>query len=87
MLNKKFFCILNYFKTNKAGHKNTPRKHSPQVNKKAVFTLVLHFKFSTHVSKVAKATIPTTHFTHILSLKILSAKVTKYLASNENCNN
>ena len=34
MLNKKFVYILNYFKINKAAHKNNPWTHSLQQNKK-----------------------------------------------------
>ena len=37
MWKKKFVYVLNYLKTLKAVHKNNPRTHSPQQNKKVVF--------------------------------------------------
>ena len=33
-LSKMFVCILSYFKIDKVAHKNNPRTHSPQQNKK-----------------------------------------------------
>ena len=49
MLNKKFVCVLNYFKINKVNKvapKNNPRTHSLQQNKKAVLTTAACFKVS-----------------------------------------
>ena len=40
---------LNYLKVFKAVHKNNPRTHSPQQNKKAVLTAAAYFKISTPV--------------------------------------
>ena len=49
MWKKKFVYVLNYLKTFKAVHKNNPRTHSPQQNKKAVLTIAAYFKVSTPV--------------------------------------
>ena len=46
---KEFGSILNYLKTFKAEHKNHPRTHSPQQNKKAVLTAAAYFKVSSPV--------------------------------------
>ena len=37
----------NYFKINKAAHKNNPRTHSSQQNKRAVLKAAGYFKVST----------------------------------------
>ena len=42
MWKKKFVYILNYLKTFKVVHKNNPRTHSPQQNKKAVLTTAVN---------------------------------------------
>ena len=47
MLNKNFVHILNYFKINKATHKNNSRRYSPQQNEKAVLTTAVCFKIFT----------------------------------------
>ena len=44
MRKKKFDYVLNYLKTFKALHKNNPRTHSPQQNKKAVLTVAAYLK-------------------------------------------
>ena len=49
MWKKKFVYVLNYSKTFKAVHKNNPRRHSPQQNKKAVLKTATCFKVSTPV--------------------------------------
>ena len=49
MWKKKFVCVLNYLETFKAVHKNHPRTHSLQQNKKAVLTTAAYFKVSTAV--------------------------------------
>ena len=49
MRKKKFDYVLNYLKTFKALHKNNPRTHSPQQNKKAVLTVAAYFKGCTPV--------------------------------------
>ena len=46
MWKKKFVFILNYIKTFKTVHKNNPRMHSPQQNKKAVLTKAAYLKVS-----------------------------------------
>ena len=45
MWKKKFVYVLNYAKTFKAAHKNNPRMHSPQQNKKAVWQQLHTSKF------------------------------------------
>ena len=49
MWKKKVAYVLNYLKTFKAVHKNNPRTHSPQQNKKAELTTAAYFKVSTPV--------------------------------------
>ena len=46
MWKKKFVYVLNYAKTFNAVHKNNPRTHSPQQNKKAVLTTAAYLKVS-----------------------------------------
>ena len=46
---EKVFDVLNYSKTFKVVHKNNPRMHSPQLNKKVVLTTAAYFKVSTPV--------------------------------------
>ena len=47
MGNRKFVYVLNYSKAFKAMHKNNPRRHLLQQNKKAVLTTAAYFKDST----------------------------------------
>ena len=49
MLNKKFVFVSDYFIIQKAAHKNNPRTHSPQQNKKAILKTAAYFKISTPV--------------------------------------
>ena len=49
MWKEKFVYVLNYLKTFKAVHKNIPRTHSFQQNKKAVLTTAAYFKVSVPV--------------------------------------
>ena len=54
MLSQNFVYVLNYFTIHyftiyKAAHKNNPRAHSPQQNKKAVLTTAAFFKVSAPV--------------------------------------
>ena len=46
---KKFVYVLNYFKVNKAAHKNNPWTHSQQQNKKPMLITAAYFKVSTPV--------------------------------------
>ena len=46
---KKFVYVLNCLKTFKAVHKNNPRTHLPQQNKKAVLMTAAYFKVFTPV--------------------------------------
>ena len=41
--------FISYLKTFKAVHRNNPRTHSPQQNKKAVLRTAAYFKVSTPV--------------------------------------
>ena len=49
MSKEKFVYVLNYQKTFNAVHKNNPRTHLPQQNKKAVLTTAAYFKVPTAV--------------------------------------
>ena len=52
MWKKKFVYFLNYLKIFKAVHKNNPRTHLPQQNKKAVPTAATYFNvFATVMSQ------------------------------------
>ena len=54
MLYKKFVYVLNYFEINKASHKNFPRMHLLQINKKAVLPTAAYFKVPTPVRSLGQ---------------------------------
>ena len=53
----KSLFVLNYLKIFKVVHKNNPRTHSPQQNKKAMLTTAVYIHISLYSHKVAETKI------------------------------